>query len=101
MANDRERQDEIKAEKRLLTVARLLSGGLDAAVATTGYHLDGFTFKNSAFETLLILKGCRGTAKCVAFVGGRDPASCLLKARKLCSEERLVWREDKWAPQEG
>lgn len=96
----RDAERERKYEKRLQNIGGFIEA-LDAPWTTAGNEqvvLTAITIRcpsESRPEALLVLKGCRGEDRFVAFVGALDVGTALLTWRAKAMVGSLKWRVDR------
>ena len=85
---------EERHRKERETALLAMYGGLSDAITYSGGDLHGLSMKMNAVECLMTLRADFPAGAMVAFVGGEDMASCLTKAVREATGERLAWRTD-------
>lgn len=81
-------------ERRVFNV---LNGGLDAAVGRAGGELLGFSVKGGELDCLVVVRAEFPAGGQVAFFGGTDLPSTLIKAEAELKADRARWREDRFS----
>lgn len=100
MTSEKERQDEVKQEARLLRCASFLNTDLGMLLLRQGKQLGGIRIKDEGSSILLVITVSRSAEGCqILFVGGRDLVHATNKAADQIRNETAKWREDKWAMQ--
>lgn len=82
--------------RRHESIVKAVEFALEGGVAHAGGELRGFSYKNNGGDGLLTLRAAFPAGKQVAFVGGEDLGSCLIKAVRAANGDALRWRADKW-----
>ena len=99
MSRQLEEMSERRSVRRHLAIVKAVEFELERSVGAAGGDLQGFAFKNRGSDCLLILKVILAGKAQVAFVGGEDLGSCLIKAVREAKGDKLKWREDKYVGQ--
>lgn len=88
---------EARQTARHDALVRAIEYDLQGSVAHSGGELKGFNVIIGEEESLVVLKGLVGGVLQVAFVGSETIASAICKAVTMAKQDRLRWKEDKWA----
>ena len=86
-----------KKDRNQVRLYRVCESGLVAAVERNGGELLGLSAKLSEWETLVTLRAEFPAGRMIAFVGGDSLATALLKAWSEANNDKLKWREDRYA----
>jgi hypothetical protein len=97
MTRHTEASVEEKAQRKATRVANAVDGGLERAVQRAGGDLLGLSVKLNPVECLLVIKAEFPAGRMVAFCASSDLASALIKAVHEAANDRLRWREDRYA----
>jgi hypothetical protein len=96
MSRQLEQGLEEKRRKRNKAIVAAVEYSLIEAVARSGAILEGFSVKLGPMGTLLTLRVQLAGRRQVAFVGGEDLGSCLIKAARLAGLDKLDYRASKF-----
>ncbi len=96
MSRQLEEQSEIRTAKRHRGILEAVEGGLEVAVGRCGGTLTGLAVKGGEGDCLLVIKAVFPGGPQVAFVGGDNLGSSLIKAVREASQDKLRWREDRY-----
>ena len=95
------RQLDIVSEQRTAKkhdmLIRVVEFGLVGSVAHSGGVLTGFSVKIEEWECLMTIRAIKDDVPKISFVGSDSLLNCLLKAERDARNDKLVWREDKYA----
>lgn len=100
MSRQLEIEGEERSKKKRNALALALDHGLVSALEYNGIDFVGFAVKYSAFDCLMTLKAELNGVRHVAFVGSDTIINCILKSHNDASSGSLLWRPDKYHPNE-
>jgi hypothetical protein len=86
----------VKYQRQVHAATKALEGGLERAIANSGYQFTGLAFKLRGSDCLMTLKAISGEGPHVAFVGSDSLVGCLGKAVRELDAGRVRWREDRY-----
>lgn len=89
--------EDAARDRRARRLARITEGGLVDAVSRAGGQLLGFSAKYSNGEVLVTLRAVLPAGRMISFVGSETLGGCLLKAYRDANNDKLAWREDRYA----
>lgn len=96
MSSDWEKRERVRSDKRRLALLIAVEYLVEDGVVALGGQLHGFSVSIRAEDYLMTLRvGFEGKAM-VAFVGSDGIGNLFVKAAKDISNNKLVWREDKY-----
>ena len=96
MSRQLEQAQEDRRDKRNKLILAAVEFALVDAIQRSGGELQGFSVKHSPSETLLTLRVNLAGRSQIAFVGGEDLGSCLIKAVRLGNSDKLNYRASKF-----
>lgn len=96
MSRQLEAIQERRSVVRQKNIVLAVEFALQDVVESQGGVFLGFAFMDRGSDCLLVLKADWGGEKQVSFVGSEDLGSCLIKAVKLGTAEKLVWKADEY-----
>ena len=99
MSRQLEQVVEERTARRQRSLVKAVEFELAEVVSRSGGELVGFSVKLVPGSCLLVLRVILAGRLQVAFVGGEDFGSCLLKAVQEGRGDKLKWREDKYVGQ--
>jgi hypothetical protein len=96
MSRQLEAHIEERQAKRHASIIRAIEFELVDAVQASGREILGFSVKIRDDHTLMVIKAEGKDGPEVAFVGGDDVGSVLIKGVRECWRDELRWQPDKW-----
>lgn len=99
MSRQLEQEVENRSHKRHLAIVSAVEYGLTKGVERAGGQLTGLAVKYNGSDCLVVVKAILAGRSQVAFVGGEDLGTCLVKAAREAGTDKLKWRDDKYGGQ--
>ena len=96
MSRQLEAVAEERNQRRQKNIIEAVEYSLEEAITHAGGVLLGFAFKDRGSDCLLVIKADVSGRSMVAFVGGENLGSLLIKAVRLGGADRLVWKADEY-----
>lgn len=96
MSRQLEQVAEERQRRRALAIVSAIEFELERSVGLSGRVLLGFSVKGMVEDSLLVLRAMNGEEAEVAFVGGEDLGSALIKACREARKDKLRWRADRY-----
>lgn len=96
MSRQLEAKQEQARTRRNRAIVAAVEFALSEAVERSGAVLTGFSVKTGPTDTLLTLRVVLAGRPQIAFVGGADLGSCLIKAVRLGKSDGLKYRASKF-----
>lgn len=97
MTRQLEQGMEDARSKRERAIVRAVENGLEDSIGFAGGVLLGFSVRTNPEDVLMTLRVELAGRKQIAFVGGSDLGSTLIKACREARQDKLKWRDDKFA----
>lgn len=101
MSRQLEQVQEERTARRNKEIVKAVEYDLVGSIGHAGGELTGFSVRIGATDTLLTLRAIVAGRPQIAFVGGSDTGSCLIKACSLGRQDRLQWKADRFAREGG
>lgn len=97
MSRQLEQGLEDARSKRERAIVRAVEDGLVDSVSRAGGVLLGFSVRHAPEDVLMTIRVDLAGRRQIAFVGGSDLGSTLIKACREARTDKLTWRADKFA----
>lgn len=97
MTRQLELEREVAQERKDQAATNAINYGLAGAVQAIGGELLGFSAKMQPEDVLLTLRAEFDGGRMIAFAGGYDLPSALIKAVNEVRANRVKWREDEYS----
>ena len=77
-------------------IVYLITGGFEHLVSAQGGSFQGFSMRGTDDNCLLVVRAEFEGVHMVAFIPGRNGATCLAKCQRQLRSVKLVWRPDRY-----